>query len=404
MALKFQRLTRPAIKALASGEAITEHGITALRQQNGDVRYSVNVMVDGQRIHRVIGRESEGVTRYQAEQRIEDLRTRAREDRLDLPTGRKVHRSFADAGAEYLQRIEHHPKHGKNYVRKAHHIDKRLAPYFKSQRPDKLTDFSIAHYVRHRKEEGAAQATINRELSTLSHFLNRCIEWGWTKTKPRIDKGDEPRKKIVILSEAEKAALIRAAIGDQDPQTWLFTVIAVGTGMRHSEIVRIKWSDFAFDLRRLFIGKAKAGQREQPLPPSLSQRLQDEWEQRGEPSGYLFPTTRADAKHPHRSTMAKQFARSVVRAGLDPYKVTPHVLRHTAITELIMAGVDLPTVQKVSGHKTLAMVLRYSQLSNAHIDSATVHIDVAFPDTITPELHTSGKVARLADRRKARKA
>lgn len=404
MALKFQRLTRPAIKTLAAGQAITEHGITALRQHNGDVRYSVNVMVDGQRIHRVIGRESEGVTRYQAEQRIEDLRSRAREDRLDLPTGRKVHRSFADAGREYLTRIEHHAKHGRNFKRKAHHINERLAPYFKSQRPDKLTDFAISHYVRHRKGEGAQQATINRELSTLSHFLNRCIEWGWTKTKPKIDKGEEQRKKIVVLNEAEKAALMKAAIGDQDPQTWLFTVIAIGTGMRHSEILRVRWGDFAFDLRRLYIGKAKAGQREQPLPPSLCRRLADEWEQRGEPSGYLFPTMRADAKHPHRSTMSKQFARSVVRAGLDPDRVTPHVLRHTAITELVTAGVDLPTVQKISGHKTLAMVLRYTQLSNAHIDSATAHMDFDFPDTITPELHESGKVTRIGEARKAKKA
>lgn len=404
MALKFARLTRPNIKALAPGERLQEHGITAERQRNNDIRYSINIMVDGNRVHRVIGRESEGVTREQAERTIEALRTKAREDRLDLPTGRKVHRSFADAGKEYLARIEHHPKHGRNFARKAHHINTRLAPYFKAQRPDKLTDFSIAHYVKHRKGEGAKQATINRELSTLSHFLNRCLEWGWSRTKPRIDKGAEPRKKVVVLTDDEKAALIKAAIGDQDPQTWLFTVIAIGTGMRHSEIVRIKWSDFAFELRRLYIGKAKAGQRDQPLPPSLCQRLQDEWEQRGEPSGYLFPTTRADAKNPHRSTMAKQFARSVVRAGLNPDRVTPHVLRHTAITELVTAGVDLPTVQKISGHKTLAMVLRYAQLSNAHIDSATAHIDLSFPDTFTPELHTGGKVTALATARKAKKA
>src|ERR1043166_4995323 len=106
MALRFQRLTRPAIRALEPGQRINEHGITAERQVNGDVRYTGNVMVDGQRIHRVVGRESEGTTREQAERTIESLRTKAREGRLDLPTGRKVHRTFKEAARDDLERLE----------------------------------------------------------------------------------------------------------------------------------------------------------------------------------------------------------------------------------------------------------------------------------------------------------
>jgi site-specific recombinase XerD len=40
----------------------------------------------------------------------------------------------------------------------------------------------------------------------------------------------------------------------------------------------------------------------------------------------------------------------VVRAWLDPEFVTPHMMRHTAITAPVQAGVDLPTIQKISGH------------------------------------------------------
>lgn len=389
MSLRFARLTRPAVRALEPGQSISEHGITAERLRSGDVRYAVGVMVDGQRIHRVVGRESEGVTREQAERTIESLRTKAREGRLDLPTGRKVHRGFADAAEDYLARIEHHPKHGRNIERKRPHLRQRLAPYFKSQRPDKLTDFAIAHYIRHRTENGAATATINRELATLSHFLNRCLEWGWIRTKPRITKGAESRKKIVTLTPADQRALMKAAIGDQDPFTWLFAAIAMGTGMRHSEILRIRWQDIDFESRRIHIAKAKAGQREQPIPPQLADTLAKEREQREDREGWLFPTARADAKKPHRQTMAEQFRRAVERAKLDPSKVTPHVLRHTAITALVKAGVDLPTIQKVSGHKTLAMVLRYTHLSDAHIDQAVAKLDDAFPDAVTPELHTA---------------
>ncbi len=88
MTLRFLRLDRPSIRRLKTGEKLTEHGITAECLDDGDVRYSVNIMVDGARIHRVVGRESEGVTRTQAEDFIEKVRTEAREGRLSLPKGR----------------------------------------------------------------------------------------------------------------------------------------------------------------------------------------------------------------------------------------------------------------------------------------------------------------------------
>ncbi|MEE8273955.1 MAG: tyrosine-type recombinase/integrase [Alphaproteobacteria bacterium] len=97
--------------------------------------------------------------------------------------------------------------------------------------------------------------------------------------------------------------------------------------------------------------------------------------------------------------MDKPFQRAVVRAGLDPSLYTPHVMRHTAITNLVKAGVDLPTIQRISGHKTLAMVLRYTHVHGAHIDTAIQAIGRGLPEppvnrsagTITPKLHTVPK-------------
>jgi hypothetical protein len=57
--LKFSKLNRPELRKLASGQKVTEHGITFERLSNGDGVYSVNIMVDGQRIHRVIGRKTD---------------------------------------------------------------------------------------------------------------------------------------------------------------------------------------------------------------------------------------------------------------------------------------------------------------------------------------------------------
>ena len=97
--------------------------------------------------------------------------------------------------------------------------------------------------------------------------------------------------------------------------------------------------------------------------------------------------------------MGRSFARAVMRAGLDPAMVTPHVMRHTAITNLVKAGADLPTIQRISGHKTLAMVLRYTHVHGTHIDRAISAIGRALPepsennsaDTTTQKLHTIPK-------------
>jgi hypothetical protein len=106
MSLKFSRLTRMTIRKLKLNSKVSEHGITFERLSDGDGRYSVNIMVDGQRIHRVIGKESDGVTRKQAEDFIEKARSDARAGRLNLPKGRKLALGFDDAAKQYLAKLE----------------------------------------------------------------------------------------------------------------------------------------------------------------------------------------------------------------------------------------------------------------------------------------------------------
>ena len=80
------------------------------------------------------------------------------------------------------------------------------------------------------------------------------------------------------------------------------------------------------------------------------------------------PLTRREGGH--TVDVRKPFRRVVTAAGLDPDLILRHTLRHTAITHLVQAGIDLPTVKRISGHKTLAMVERYSHQNGAHIQAA----------------------------------
>lgn len=400
MALLWKKLTRNSIKLLRHGQSLTERGIRVERTHTGDLRYTLALTVDGQRIHRVLGLESEGVTRQAAEAAIETYRTHAREGRLALPTGRKTHRSFAEAASEYLARMT--AGGGKNMKAKRTHLGQRkavtdghenlhdgpLLQAFGSRRADRVTTFDVQRYVQTRLVKGIAQATINRELSTLSHMYKRMIEWKWIKAEdaPTIKKGDEPRKAITVLSEADIAALMKAASIDQDKHLELFIACGLNTAMRHSEILGIRFDQIDFDACRIFIAKAKAGTREQPITTGLATMLKAVQNSAVDKDGWVFPSNRPKGKHPHRKSMAKQFLRAVVRAGLVPSKVTPHVMRHTAITTLVRDKIDLPTIQKISGHKTLSMVLRYVHIHGRHIDDAIARLDTK-RTPLSQELH-----------------
>jgi site-specific recombinase XerD len=66
----------------------------------------------------------------------------------------------------------------------------------------------------------------------------------------------------------------------------------------------------------------------------------------------------------------RSYRRVVAAAGLDPKQIVRHTLRHTAITHLVQSGVDLPTVKRISGHKTLSMVEKYAHQNGEHIQAA----------------------------------
>lgn len=110
---------------------------------------------------------------------------------------------------------------------------------------------------------------------------------------------------------------------------------------------------------------------------------------RDDRDGWVFPSPHRDSKLGHRDRIRQPFTNAVLAAGLDPDLITPHVLRHTAITKLVQAGVDLPTIQRISGHKTISMVLRYTHVHGDHIDAAISALGGTLSETreASPKLH-----------------
>jgi integrase len=387
------KLSRTALRKLAPGEKVTEHGVTFERRKDGHGVWSINIMVDRVRVHRVIGRESDGITKTQCEAWIDKTRTEARAGRLGLPKGRKVGIGFREAAADYVTRLRE--EGGKNISRKERQLQLHLTPFFGQKALAQMKASDVARYCGQRRSAGAEGSTINRELAVLSHLFNKAIEWEWIGQAPRIQRFRENRGRIVYLTAEQCQDLLQAARADSSLHIHPFIMIALATAMRAGEILAIRKADIDLNRRRIFIPQAKAGARDQPVTQELAEFL--EQHMAGLPKGteWLFPSIAS--KSGHLVCIRQPFRRVVLAAGLDPDVVVRHTLRHTAITHLVQAGVDLPTVQKISGHKTLAMVARYSHANGAHIDAAMTRLqnrlgagnadDGNVVRLVTPELH-----------------
>jgi len=383
MAKTFTNLTRPAMRKLAAGDKLNEHGITFERTTNGDGVFTVNVMVDGQRIHRVIGRESDGTTRTQAEEFIDKARQDAKAGRLNLPKGRKLALTFSDAAEKYLVKLA--LEDGKDLKMKAYRLNMHLAPFFGEMQLVKMSTFDVERYKKQRAGEVVVRpngpggkpshggetnpATINRELAALSHLFSKAVEWGWVDHRPAtIKRLKEHSGRITYLTVEQIGRLLKVAEGDQNRQIYPFIKIGLDTSMRKTEILSIRREHINLQQLVIYIPKAKAGAREQPITADLGEYLAAYVATLRPGEQWLFPSPAA--KDGRTVNLDKPFRRCVLAAGLDVKQVVRHTLRHTAITHLVQAGVDLPTVKRISGHKNLSMVERYSHQNGAHIQTA----------------------------------
>lgn len=387
MAKSFQRLTRERMRRMRPGDRVFEHGVMFERLADGDGLFSVNFMVDRRRIHRAIGRESEGTTRTTAEDFIAKARQDAREGRLNLPKRRKVALTLSSAAPLYVERLNEGG--GKNIERKEQQLDQYLVPFLGDRPLSQITTFDVERYKKHRSSQPIRSrkklkrgeshplvkpSTVNRELATLSHLLNKAVEWGWIDRPPaKVRKLKEGSGRIVYLTAEQADALLEAAKGDQNRQIYPFILIGLRTGMRRSEILSIRREHVDLAAHSIYVPHAKAGSRTQPISTDLARFLAEYIETLPAGCPWLFPSV--GSKSGRTIDIRKPFVRCVIAAKLDPRQVVRHTLRHTAITHLIQAGVDLPTVKRISGHKTLVMVERYAHQSGTHIAQALERLD-----------------------------
>jgi integrase len=206
-----------------------------------------------------------------------------------------------------------------------------------------------------------SQSTANRYLAALSSAFNIAVkEWSWLKENPvsNISKYKEGKARDRFLSKEEIEKLLEVCKESKSPHLYAVTLFAVCSGARKGEILGLKWKDLDLDRQIATFRDTKNGEtRSVPLHPSLVSHLLKERRLRTVLSEYVFPSQ--DGKQP--ADIRGAWENAVKEAGLD--SVCFHTLRHTAASHLTMGGASTMEVGAILGHKTLAMVKRYSHLS-----------------------------------------
>lgn len=340
------------LASLKPGEMVRAGGVEYLAMER-DGRWSINVMIEGKRTHRVIGRVSEGITHSDARDAIAHLRAGVQSG---VPRKRRsTSMTLTAAASEYLDVLTSFG--GKNIQEKETHLRLHLCPELGHRALDRITEEAWVAYVGRRRSEGASPATVNRERSTLLHLLGTMIKRGKLPSMPcRLERLREPPGKDRYLTPKEFQALLAAARVDANPLVERFVMIGGHTGMRQEPILRMRVGDVNVKARTLTVERDKTGARTQPMTRALARYLDKLLE--GLPAdAFIFPSE--GSKQGRVYQMNTQLRRCARRAGLPDW-VTPHTLRHSMATNAAHAGVDPATIQRMGGWKTRAMVERYT--------------------------------------------
>lgn len=197
-------------------------------------------------------------------------------------------------------------------------------------------------------------SSVRLEMSLLSNFFDIArIEWGLCDTnpvanvrKPRTPPGRERR-----LTAREERLILRYAHGHPNINLYSIVVLALETAMRQGEILKLRWEHLNLKTRVAHLPETKNGTK-RDVPLSVMAR--DSLIRLGvRTEGDVFGYTGAGLKSTWRFML--------VKLGIEDLHF--HDLRHEAISRLFELGsLDMMEVAAISGHKSLAMLKRYTHL------------------------------------------
>lgn len=231
---------------------------------------------------------------------------------------------------------------------------KNLLASFNGKLITKITAHDLENYKNKRRDQVTA-ATVNRELSCIKHMYNKAVQWEYLKENRlrSVMKFREPPRRMRYLAKEEITRLLDCCAEHVRP----IVVMALNTGMRKGEILKLKWQDI--DLKnRIIIVRNSKNHESRTLP--INEMLYGELRFLGQrlPVRYVF-------SHPNGKPyydIKDGFSAALKRAGIADFRF--HDLRHTYGVYLAMNGTPLLVIQRLMGHKTISVTVDYCKFSN----------------------------------------
>ena len=226
----------------------------------------------------------------------------------------------------------------------------------------KVDTQAVQNLVLRWQHQGNSGATINRKLAALSKMMTEAHIAGVIQTKPHWRRKKESEHRLRWFTEEEEAEMLAywRHVGNKDMLD--LTILGLDTGLRLSEMLSLTVKDVKGTWIHLDPAKTKNGRtRAVPTTQRVMRILAERMQEHG---FHLFPgLTIWKAEHHWRGLRAHMGAED------DPQFIM-HVLRHTFCSRLVQRGVPILEVQKLAGHSTVAMTMRYAKLAPQNLVEA----------------------------------
>jgi integrase/recombinase XerD len=233
---------------------------------------------------------------------------------------------------------------------------------------------AIEAYVAGLAARGLSAATTRRRISALKQFYRFQMQENARGDDPtaRLDAPKRARTLPKTLSLAEIERLIAAA---QRPRDKALIELLYGAGLRVSELVALPLRAAPKPGQAHMIVEGKGGKERlvalgRPALEALEQHLAAReallpkaLARREKAARWLFPSASAADGKLTRRRVAQVLEHAAVKAGLDPARISPHVLRHAFATHLVEGGADLRSVQMLLGHADIATTQIYTHVA-----------------------------------------
>jgi site-specific recombinase XerD len=260
------------------------------------------------------------------------------------------------------------------------HIDReRLVAFMEDQRAAGLS----ARSIRRRASglRGFCRWLLSSRLIEADPWAGATVAVGRSRRLPRLVASHDLDRLLVWLRETAGVEVSgdpsQALERPHEATTLLAVALMVATGVRVNEVVSIKCQDIDLPGRSLrIVGK---GRRERQVfltndwIKGLTRAYLTTRDALGVGNAELLFNSRLDPLTP--AAMRSRLVKAAADAGLGA-RVTPHMLRHTAATQLIEAGVDIRYIQRLLGHASLSTTEIYTHVSDRALRQVVSDADV----------------------------